>query len=97
MYAYSETVYGFINFANFNCSVVSKMAVGYYPNGNVAPLYDLGWLGPAGQMYSTITDLNKVHGTWFLEHFLYIHSWQSFYIQHMSYLILSWRIALTEC
>ena len=37
------------------------MAVGYYTNGNVAPLYDWGWIGPAAQMYSTITDLNKVH------------------------------------
>ena len=36
------------------------MAVGYEPDGSVAPLYDLGWEGPAGQMYSTINDLNKV-------------------------------------
>ena len=38
----------------------SKMAVGYEPDGSVAPLYDLGWEAPAGQMYSTIDDLNKV-------------------------------------
>lgn len=36
------------------------MAVGYELDGSVAPLYDLGWEGPAGQMYSTINDLNKV-------------------------------------
>lgn len=35
------------------------MAVGYYGNGNKAPLFDWGWVGPAAQMYSTITDLNK--------------------------------------
>lgn len=36
------------------------MAVGYEPNGQVAPLIDLGYVAPAGQMYSTINDLNKV-------------------------------------
>ena len=36
------------------------MAVGYDPQGNVAPLSDLGWIAPAGQMFSTINDLNKV-------------------------------------
>ena len=41
-------------------SVISKMAVGYEPDGSVAPLYDLGWVGPAGQMFSTTTDLNTV-------------------------------------
>ena len=39
------------------------MAVGYAPDGSVAPLYDLGWEGPAGQMFSTTDDLNKV---WFV-------------------------------
>ena len=41
-------------------SVMSKMAVGYEPDGSVAPLYDLGWLSPAGQMFSTTADLNTV-------------------------------------
>ena len=41
-------------------SVISKMAVGYEPDGSVAPLYDLGWVGPAGQMFSTTTDLKTV-------------------------------------
>ena len=48
---------------NYNCylySIKSHMAVGYYPNGNIAPLVDLGYISPAGQMYSTINDLNKV-------------------------------------
>lgn len=44
-------------------SVQSRMAVGYAPDGSVAPLYDLGWEGPAGQMFSTTDDLNKV---WFV-------------------------------
>ena len=39
---------------------MSKMAVGYEPDGSVAPLYDLGWMGPAGQMFSTTADLNTV-------------------------------------
>ena len=37
------------------------MATGYLPDGTVAPLADLGWIGPAGQMYSTTDDLNKVN------------------------------------
>jgi CubicO group peptidase (beta-lactamase class C family) len=41
-------------------SVMSKMAVGYEPDGSVAPLYDLGWLSPAGQMFSTTADLNTL-------------------------------------
>ena len=41
-------------------SVKSRMAVGYLPDGSEAPLTDLGWLGPAGQMYSTVNDLAKV-------------------------------------
>lgn len=41
-------------------SVIAEMAVGYLPNGEVAPLVDLGWNRPCGQMYSTVEDLNKV-------------------------------------
>ena len=36
------------------------MATGYMLDGTVAPMTDIGWVGPAGQMYSTINDLNKV-------------------------------------
>ena len=36
------------------------MAVGYKPTGDPAVLYNLGYISPAGQMYSTISDLNKV-------------------------------------
>ena len=39
---------------------MSKMAVGYGPDGSIAPLYNLGWISPAGQMYSTTADLNTV-------------------------------------
>ncbi|XP_075881149.1 putative beta-lactamase-like 1 [Nelusetta ayraudi] len=38
----------------------SQMAVGVYSNGNPAPLYDLGWYRPSGQMYSTAADLAKL-------------------------------------
>ena len=41
-------------------SVVSKMATGYIAGGENAPLIDLGWDAPSGQMYSTINDLLKV-------------------------------------
>ena len=37
------------------------MATGYDAQGNEAFMYDLGWAAPAGQMYSTLNDLMKVH------------------------------------
>ncbi|KAM6977935.1 putative beta-lactamase-like 1 [Aplochiton taeniatus] len=37
-----------------------KMAAGVYSNGQSAPLYDLGWYRPAGQMYSTTADMAKL-------------------------------------
>lgn len=44
-------------------SIMSRMAVGYGPDGSVAPLFDLGWVAPAGQMFSTTADLNTVSKT----------------------------------
>jgi len=41
-------------------SVKARMATGYNTDGSEAPLYDLGWAAPAGQMYSTVNDLLKV-------------------------------------
>ncbi|XP_068598980.1 putative beta-lactamase-like 1 [Brachionichthys hirsutus] len=38
----------------------SQTAVGVYSNGKPAPLYDLGWYRPSGQMYSTAADLAKL-------------------------------------
>uniref|UniRef100_A0A8D2LML9 Lactamase beta like 1 n=1 Tax=Varanus komodoensis TaxID=61221 RepID=A0A8D2LML9_VARKO len=38
----------------------SQMAVGFYSSGQPAPLYDLGWYRPSGQMYSTAADLAKL-------------------------------------
>ncbi|PIO10860.1 hypothetical protein AB205_0033280, partial [Aquarana catesbeiana] len=40
--------------------IVSQMAVGFYSSGQVAPLYDLGWYRPSGQMYSTAADMAKL-------------------------------------
>ncbi|XP_069466965.1 putative beta-lactamase-like 1 isoform X2 [Ambystoma mexicanum] len=40
--------------------VHSQMAVGFYSSGQTAPLYDLGWYRPSGQMYSTAADLAKL-------------------------------------
>ncbi|XP_078499160.1 putative beta-lactamase-like 1 [Lissotriton helveticus] len=40
--------------------VLSRMAVGFYSSGQTAPLYDLGWYRPSGQMYSTAADLAKL-------------------------------------
>ncbi|XP_019746200.1 putative beta-lactamase-like 1 [Hippocampus comes] len=37
-----------------------QMAVGVYSNGQPAPLYNLGWYRPAGQMYSTTADMAKL-------------------------------------
>ena len=41
-------------------SVKSRMATGYDGQGNEESAFDLGWVGPAGQMYSTLNDLMKV-------------------------------------
>lgn len=37
-----------------------QMAVGVYSSGQPAPLYDLGWYRPSGQMYSTAADMAKL-------------------------------------
>ncbi|XP_065903470.1 putative beta-lactamase-like 1 [Dysidea avara] len=44
----------------FSDDVVSKMATGYIGGGEKAPLIDLGWYAPTGQMYSTVNDLLKL-------------------------------------
>lgn len=36
------------------------LAVGVYGSGQPAPLYDLGWYRPAGQMFSTAADMAKL-------------------------------------
>ncbi|CAB1329497.1 unnamed protein product, partial [Coregonus sp. 'balchen'] len=41
-------------------AIQSQMAVGVYSSGQSAPLYDLGWYRPAGQMYSTVADMAKL-------------------------------------
>ncbi|KAJ7998639.1 hypothetical protein DPEC_G00206970 [Dallia pectoralis] len=40
--------------------IQSQMAVGVYSSGQPAPLYDLGWYRPSGQMFSTAADLAKL-------------------------------------
>nr|XP_020471298.1 putative beta-lactamase-like 1 [Monopterus albus] len=40
--------------------IQTQMAVGVYSNGKPAPLYDLGWYRPSGQMFSTAADLAKL-------------------------------------
>ncbi|XP_035238956.1 putative beta-lactamase-like 1 isoform X1 [Anguilla rostrata] len=40
--------------------IQSQMAVGVYTSGQPAPLYDLGWYRPSGQMYSTTADMAKL-------------------------------------
>ncbi|NXM85814.1 BLML3 protein, partial [Oenanthe oenanthe] len=40
--------------------VRAQMAVGFYGSRQPAPLYDLGWYRPSGQMYSTAADLAKL-------------------------------------
>ena len=36
------------------------MATGYNVDGSAAPLIDLGWISPAGQMFSSARDLGMV-------------------------------------
>uniref|UniRef100_A0A8C4F759 Lactamase, beta-like 1a n=1 Tax=Dicentrarchus labrax TaxID=13489 RepID=A0A8C4F759_DICLA len=45
---------------NLTPAVQRQMAVGVYSNGQLAPLYNLGWYRPAGQMYSTAADMAKL-------------------------------------
>ncbi|XP_056589542.1 putative beta-lactamase-like 1 [Triplophysa dalaica] len=40
--------------------IESQMAIGVYSSGLPAPLYDLGWYRPSGQMYSTPADMAKL-------------------------------------
>ncbi|XP_056305941.1 putative beta-lactamase-like 1 [Danio aesculapii] len=40
--------------------IENRMAVGVYSSGRPAPLYDLGWYRPSGQMYSTPADMAKL-------------------------------------
>ena len=49
-----------VNKCIYLCSVKNQMAVGYNPDGSVAPLTNLGYVAPAGQMYSTTQDLDIV-------------------------------------
>uniref|UniRef100_A0A672ZTG2 Lactamase, beta-like 1a n=1 Tax=Sphaeramia orbicularis TaxID=375764 RepID=A0A672ZTG2_9TELE len=45
---------------NITPTIKRQMAVGVYSNGQPAPLYNLGWYRPAGQMYSTTADMAKL-------------------------------------
>ncbi|XP_077581516.1 putative beta-lactamase-like 1 [Stigmatopora nigra] len=41
-------------------AIQKEMAVGVYSSGQPAPLYNLGWYRPAGQMFSTTADMAKL-------------------------------------
>ncbi|KAM3871807.1 putative beta-lactamase-like 1 [Diretmus argenteus] len=45
---------------NITPAIQSQMAMGVYSSGQPAPLYNLGWYRPAGQMYSTAADMAKL-------------------------------------
>ncbi|XP_033486061.2 putative beta-lactamase-like 1 [Epinephelus lanceolatus] len=45
---------------NLTPAIQRQMAVGVFSNGQPAPLYNLGWYRPAGQMYSTTADMAKL-------------------------------------
>uniref|UniRef100_A0A8D2ZPW5 Lactamase, beta-like 1a n=1 Tax=Scophthalmus maximus TaxID=52904 RepID=A0A8D2ZPW5_SCOMX len=45
---------------SFTPAIQRQMALGVYSNGQPAPLYNLGWYRPAGQMYSTTADMAKL-------------------------------------
>ena len=40
--------------------IQSQMATGYNADGSVALLFDLGWISPTGQMFSSARDLDIV-------------------------------------
>ena len=44
----------------FSSSNVANMAVGYYADGSVADLIDIGWEAPAGQTFSSAADLAAI-------------------------------------
>jgi CubicO group peptidase (beta-lactamase class C family) len=45
---------------SFTPDAVKNMAVGYYQDGTIAKLIDIGWDAPAGQMYSSASDLSQL-------------------------------------
>uniref|UniRef100_A0A3Q4BQ11 Beta-lactamase-related domain-containing protein n=1 Tax=Mola mola TaxID=94237 RepID=A0A3Q4BQ11_MOLML len=45
---------------NLTPAIQRQMALGVYSNGQPAPLYNLGWYRPAGQMYSTAADMARL-------------------------------------
>ncbi|XP_068018886.1 putative beta-lactamase-like 1 isoform X2 [Melanerpes formicivorus] len=45
---------------DITAAIRAQMAVGFYGSRQPAPLYDLGWYRPSGQMYSTAADLAKL-------------------------------------
>jgi len=45
---------------SFGSADLSRIAAGYYPDGRVAELIDIGWGSPAGQSYSSTADLAKL-------------------------------------
>lgn len=45
---------------NLSPAVQRRMAAGVYSNGELAPLFNLGWYRAAGQMFSTAADMAKL-------------------------------------
>ena len=45
---------------DLSAGLQAQLAVGVYSSGQPAPLYDLGWYRPSGQMFSTAADLAKL-------------------------------------
>ena len=45
---------------DLSAGLQAQLAVGVYASGQPAPLYDLGWYRPSGQMFSTAADLAKL-------------------------------------
>jgi len=45
---------------NYTEEVLERLAVGYNPDGSIAPIVELGWEAPAGQMYTSADDLAQL-------------------------------------
>lgn len=44
----------------FTQDVIDRIAIGFYQNGQQAPLYDSGFDNPNGQMYASTNDVAKL-------------------------------------
>ena len=59
-----------------------------------APLIDLGWIGPTGQMYSTTADLNKVSAPIKVLQVVKMHACTELFVWCLSFFLISASISV---